>query len=206
MHSNIGTKIREARKKKGLRQSELAQAVNISTSAIGMYEQNRREPDYSTLSAIATVLELPIDHLIGHPTPAAAKERHGVRIPVYGSVAAGIPIEAVTDIGDYEEIPQELADAGEYVALRIKGRSMEPRMLEGDIVIVRVQPTIEDGEIAIVMVGEEEATCKKIKKTPQGIMLLSMNPVYEPMFYTNADIAGLPLRIFGKVIELRGKL
>ena len=205
MHSNIGTRIKEARKKMGLRQSELAKAVNISTSAIGMYEQNRREPDYSTLSAIATVLHLPIDHLIGH-TSSAAQERRGVKIPVYGSVAAGIPIEAITDIEDYEEISQELAQGGEYIALRIKGRSMEPRMLEGDVVIVRMQPTVEDGEVAIVMVGQEDATCKKVKKTPQGVMLLSINPVYEPMFYTNAEIEALPIRILGKVVELRGKL
>ena len=206
MHSNIGTKIKEARKKMGLRQSELAQAVNISTSAIGMYEQNRREPDYSTLSAIATVLDLPIDQLIGHPTPAGAQSRRGVKVPVFGRVAAGIPMEAIEDVDDYEEISQELAASGEFVALRIHGRSMEPRMLEGDVVIVRLQPMVEDGEIAIVMVGQEEATCKKIKKTPQGVMLLSINPVYEPMFYTNGEIESLPIRILGKVVELRGKL
>lgn len=133
------------------------------------------------------------------------KPTKGVRIPVYGNVAAGIPIEAITDIEDYEEISEDLARTGEFAALKIHGDSMEPKMSEGDVVIVRIQPTIENGEIAIVMVNGDEATCKKVKKTEEGIMLISTNPTYEPMFYTNREIEELPIRIFGKVVELRAK-
>ena len=127
------------------------------------------------------------------------------RVPVYGYVAAGIPLEAITDIEDYEEISADMAKCGEYAALRIHGDSMEPRMTEGDVVIVRVQPTIESGETAIVIVNGAESTCKKIKKTPEGILLISTNPKYEPMFYSNKQIEELPVRIFGKVVELRAK-
>ena len=129
----------------------------------------------------------------------------GKKIPVYGLVAAGIPIEAITDIEDYEEITEELARTGEFAALKIHGDSMEPRMTEGDVVIVRIQETVESGDTAIVMINGDEATCKKIKKTPEGIMLISTNPAYEPMFYSNKQIEELPIRIFGKVVELRGK-
>jgi repressor LexA len=80
---------------------------------------------------------------------------------------------------------------------------MEPLLLAGDTVIIRVQDTIETGEIAVVLVNGEEATCKKIKKTPEGIMLISLNSDYDPMFYTNAEIESLPIRIFGKVVEMR---
>ena len=130
----------------------------------------------------------------------------GVRIPVLGNVAAGIPLEAIEDIIDYEEIPEQMArDGFEYFALQIKGNSMLPRFTPGDVVIVRLQDDVDNGDIAIVMVNGDEATCKKIKKTPEGVMLISTNPDYEPMFYSNQEIADLPVRIWGKVVELRAK-
>ena len=129
----------------------------------------------------------------------------GVRIPVYGSVAAGIPLEAIQDIEDYEEITEDMARSGKYAALKIKGNSMLPRFTPGDVVIVRLQDDVDNGDIAIVIVNGDEATCKKIKKTPEGVMLISTNPDYEPMFYSNQEIAELPVRIWGKVVELRAK-
>ena len=82
---------------------------------------------------------------------------------------------------------------------------MLPRFTEGDVVIVRLQADVNTGDIAIVLVNGNEATCKKIKKTPEGVMLISTNPDYEPMFYSNQEIAELPVRIWGKVVELRAK-
>lgn len=143
--------------------------------------------------------------MIQDPSIVEQIENRGVRVPVYGNVAAGIPLEAITDIDDYEEISQEMAAKGEYAALRIHGDSMEPRMRDGDTVIVRLQDTIESGEIAIVMINGGDATCKKIKRTEDGIMLISTNPKYEPMFFTNKQIQGLPITIWGKVVELRAK-
>ena len=98
-----------------------------------------------------------------------------------------------------------MAASGEYAALKIKGNSMLPRFTPGDVVIVKIQSDVNDGDIAIVMVNGDEATCKKIKKTPEGVMLISTNPDYEPMFYTNREISEKPVRIWGKVVELRAK-
>lgn len=139
------------------------------------------------------------------PSFADQVQKRGVRVPVYGNVAAGIPIEAITDIEDYEEISQEMAASGEYAALRIHGDSMEPKMSDGDIVIVRIQETIETGETAIVMINGGDATCKRIVRTPEGITLISTNPKYSPIFYSNKQIEELPVRIWGKVVELRAK-
>ena len=139
------------------------------------------------------------------PSFAEAVQKRGVRVPVYGNVAAGIPIEAITDIEDYEEISQEMAATGEYAALRIHGDSMEPKMSDGDVVIVRIQETIETGETAIVMINGSDATCKRIVRTSEGITLFSTNPKYAPMVYTNQQIEELPIRIWGKVVELRAK-
>ena len=80
---------------------------------------------------------------------------------------------------------------------------MTPHMIEGDTVIVRVQDTADTGDIAVVMVGGSDATCKKIRRTADGIVLISINNAYDPMFFTNAEIESLPVRIFGKVVEMR---
>ena len=129
----------------------------------------------------------------------------GVKINVLGRVAAGIPIEAVTDIIDTEEITEELAKTGSFFGLQIHGDSMEPRMCNGDVVIVRQQDDAESGDIVIAMVNGDDATCKRLRKYRDGIELISNNPAYQPMFFSNQDIIEKPVKIIGKVVELRGK-
>ena len=128
------------------------------------------------------------------------------KVPVLGYVAAGIPIDAITDIVDYEELsPDVLNDGSEYFGLKIKGDSMEPKISNGDVVIVRKQSDCDSGQIAIVCINGDEATCKRVMKQPNGIMLVSLNPIYTPMFYSNQEIEDLPITILGKVVELRAK-
>ena len=127
------------------------------------------------------------------------------RIPVLGKVVAGIPLDAIEDIIDYEEIPHSMAKSGEFFALQIKGDSMEPRIKEGDVVIVRKQPDVESGEVAIVLVNGDEATIKKVQKFNGGINLVPSNPAYEVKTYSKDDIESLPVSIIGKVVELRAK-
>lgn len=135
------------------------------------------------------------------PTSYHAK---GVRIPVLGRVAAGIPIEAIEDVEDWEEIPESMAKNGEYFALRIKGESMSPKLQPGDIVIVKKQNDVDTGDTAIVLVNGNDATVKQIKKTETGIMLVGLNvEVYPPHFYSNKEIEELPVKIIGKVVESR---
>ena len=195
-------RIREIRRSKKITAKELAELVNVAESTMCLYETGKREPDFKTLIAISEQLGVTIDQLFGEANVSIKK---GVRIPVYGSVAAGIPIDAITDIEDYEEITEDMARTGSFAALRIKGASMEPRIVNGDVVIVKLQDDVDSGDIAIVMVNGDEATCKKIKKTPDGVMLISINPDYEPMFYTNQEIEEKPVKIWGKVVELRAK-
>ena len=190
------------RKNKGSTQKDIADSLGISRQAYANYETGNREPDLNTLKQLADIFDVSVDYLLGKE---ASSKKKGIKIPVYGSVVAGVPLEAITDIEDYEEIDESMAKSGEHIALKIKGDSMESRMVSGDVVIVRLQPDAGDGETAIVMVNGDEATCKKIKKTPEGIMLISTNPAYEPMFYTNKQIEELPIRILGKVVELRAK-
>lgn len=128
-----------------------------------------------------------------------------LKIPVLGSVRAGLPMEAVENILDYEEISEEMARQGDFFALQIKGDSMEPRIKEGDVVIVRKQPDVESGEIAIVLVNGDEATIKKVQKFTGGINLVPSNPTYDVQTFDNHKIESLPVKILGKVVELRAK-
>ena len=139
------------------------------------------------------------DTVYGHTVPA-------VRIPVLGRVAAGIPIDAIEEIIDYEEITDDMAKTGEYFGLLIRGDSMEPKISNGDVVIVKKQDDADDGDLVIAIVNGNEGCCKRIKKYDDGtIALVSTNPAYSPMFFTASEQTETPVRIVGKVKELRAK-
>ena len=188
------------REKKQITQQQLADKLKISRSTIGMYENGSREPDFETLELIADFFNINMDRLIGNLNPNMKR-----MIPVLGLVRAGIPMDAVEHIIDYEEIGEDMARQGEFFGLQIKGDSMEPKISEGDVVIVRKQPDVESGEIAIVLVNGDEATIKKVQKFNGGINLIPSNPAYDVMTYTNEQIEKLPVRVLGKVVELRAK-
>ena len=193
-------KLREA---KAISQQKLADNIGVSRSTIAMWETNASEPDNTMLKKLATYFDVTVDYILGREDQPQKK---GVKIPVLGKVIAGIPIDAIEEIIDYEEITKEMARTGEFFALKIKGTSMSPRIEENDVVIVRKQSTAENGDVAIVLVNGDEATCKKIQYNSNGLTLISFNPSFEPMFYTTEDCSTLPVKIIGKVVELRGKL
>ncbi len=202
---SIGERIKEARKSAGLTQLELAKKTDLSRSYIGDIEKDRYNPSVSTLQLIATATNTPLEDLLPS-TKTASPTGRGVRIPVLGRVVAGIPIEAVEEILDYEEITPELAATGEFFALQVKGNSMEPTLRDGDVVIVKKQPTVDSGDIAIVLVNGNDATVKEIKESSSGITLIGHNvAVYTPKFYSNREIEELPIQIIGKVVEMRRK-
>lgn len=202
---SIGERIKEARKSAGLTQLELAKKTDLSRSYIGDIEKDRYNPSVSTLQLIATATNTPLEDLLPS-TKTVSPAGRGVRIPVLGRVVAGIPIEAVEEILDYEEITPELAATGEFFALQVKGDSMEPTLRDGDVVIVKKQPTVDSGDIAIVLVNGNDATVKEIKESPAGITLIGHNAaIYTPQFYSNEDIKNLPVQVLGKVIEMRRK-
>ena len=187
------------RNKKRLSQAKLADELGVSASTVAMWESGEREPkNYKTLELIADYFNVNMEVLlIGKLSPN--------KIPVLGRVIAGIPIEAVDEIIDYEEIPQSMVKNGEYFALQIKGDSMEPKFSAGDVVIVRKQEDVDNGDIAVVLVNGNEATVKKIRKFDGGINLIPTNSNYDVITYTNTQIEQLPVRIIGKVVELRAK-
>ena len=201
----IGQIVRQLRGDRSLR--EFAVLCDISHTALDAIEcgVNKRtgKPTQAktvTLQRIADAAGVPLSYITGDA------RANVVKIPVLGYVAAGIPIEQIEEILDYEEIsPAMIKDGSEYFALQIKGHSMEPRIYNGDVVIVRVQPDVDSGQIGIVAVNGSEATCKKVMKQENGVLLQPLNPSYAPTFYTNEEIENIPVTILGRVVELRGK-
>lgn len=192
-------KLAELRKARGLTQQELAKYTGLNRTRISNYELGIREPNFETQELLADFFNVRLDYLMDR------ENNSNNIIPVLGRVVAGIPLEAVEEIIDYEEIPQSMARNGEYFALQIKGNSMEPKFSEGDVVIVRKQEDVDNGDIAIVLVNGNDATVKKIKKFDGGINLIPTNSEYEVITYTADEIEKLPVRIIGKVVELRAK-
>lgn len=196
--------MRRYRKQCGYSQKDLASQLFVTQQAVGKWERGEATPNPETVLKIAKILGITTDQLLGDTaTPASTG---GPWVPVLGDVAAGIPIEAVENIVDYEEIDSSMASTGEFFGLRIKGSSMEPRIRDGDVVIVRRQEDAETSDTAVILVNGDSATVKRIKKEPDGsLWLLPNNPAYDPQHYSPAEIATLPVRIIGKVVELRGK-
>lgn len=198
-------RLKELREHKNLSQQKFAQAIGVSQGTVGNWESGIREPNYETTMKIAKYFNVSVDYILGNNDTNSTPKTKGIKIPVLGKVQAGIPMEAVEYIIDWEEITPEMAATGEYFGLVVKGDSMEPRFVEGDVVIVREQTTAETGDIVIALVNGDEATIKKLKHIKGGIMLVPLNPAYETMFYDKDDIENKPVNIIGKVVELRGK-
>lgn len=204
---NIGQRLRLSRKRNDLTLDEAGSKAGISRQTLHKYETGIISNIPSDkIERLAEVYDVSPAYIMGWQKLEKQREK-GVKIPVLGRVAAGIPIEAVEDIEDYEEITETMASSGEYFALRIHGKSMEPRILDGDVVIVRKQEDIESGEIGVVIVNGSDATVKKVMKEEKGIMLVATNQsVYSPKFYDKKAIKDLPIYILGRVVELRAKL
>lgn len=200
----IYERIKKRRKEMGLSAEMVAEKLGVSPATIYRYEKKdiKKFPT-DILEPLAKVLRTTPSYLLGLNETDTNTNKH--LIPVLGTVRAGIPVEAVQNIIDYEEISEDMARQGEFFALRIKGDSMQPRICEGDVVIVRKQPDVDSGDVAIVLVKEEEATIKKVQKFDGGINLIPNNPSYDVRTYTNEQIESLPVQILGKVVELRGK-
>ena len=186
--------VKKLTEERGMSMSELARRVGTAKSAISRYFNGTREFPLNKIEEFASALHTTPDFLLGMEYEPQTQQ--GLQIPVLGTVAAGIPISAVEDILDYEEVPLSWKSQGEFFGLRIKGDSMEPRMESGDA---------NSGDTVIVLVNGDDATCKKLQKTDNGIMLVSTNPKYPPMFYSNEEIVTKPVVILGKVVELRQK-
>ena len=197
--------IKKLREEKGLSQDALAKLTGYTDrSSITKIEKGLVDLQQSKIELFANALGTTSRELVGwdDETP---QDKKGVIVNVLGRVAAGIPIEAVENIIDTEEITEELAKTGKFFGLRIQGDSMEPDIHNGDTVIVRQQDDAETDEIVIALINGNDGVCKRLKKYENSIALVSFNANYEPMYFTKEEAETKPVKIIGKVVELRRK-
>lgn len=186
----------------GISQTEICQTLGFSMSTFSDWVHARTYPRIDKIELMANYFGIEKSDLVEERTKS---QRAGVAINVLGRVAAGIPINAITEIIDTEEISEDLAKTGDFFALKIKGDSMEPRIVDGDVVIVKQQEDAENGDTVIALVNGDDAVCKRLRKYRDGLELISNNPAYAPMFFDKETIETKPVKIIGKVVELRGK-
>lgn len=198
--------LKSARKATGLTQAEVAASIGITQNAYSYWENGKVKIDHESLAKLSKLFGVTIDYLMGI---SEQPQDNIVKIPVLGTIPAGIPLEAIEDIIDYEEIPQSFLSGGkEYFALAVKGDSMWPDYLPGDVVIVRKQPICNSGDDCIVYVNGYDATLKQLKFNDEdhSLTLMPRNQSYPPRTYTQEEIQALPVTIAGVVVELRRKI
>ena len=197
--------IKKLREEKGLSQDALAKLTGYTDrSSITKIEKGLVDLQQSKIELFANALGTTSRELVGWDDETSPKKK-GTIINVLGRVAAGIPIEAIENIVDTEEISEAEARSGTFYGLRIQGDSLEPDIHNGDTVIVRQQDDAENDEIVIALVNGNDGVCKRLKKYKDSIALVSNNANYEPMYFSNKEVVDKPVRIIGKVVELRRK-
>lgn len=207
--SNFASVMKRLRIERGITQEQLASLLKVSRSTIGMYETGSREPDFETCEAIADIFNVDMDYLMGrsnverkHPITPPTTVPPGfeplprmVKKPLIGDIACGEPITAEQNVADYVDVPETVHCD---FCLRCHGDSMvDAGIQDNDVVYIRVQPQVEDGEIAAVRIGGE-ATLKRVYYDGQSLTLMPANSSYRPKTYSGPELENI--RIEGKAV------
>lgn len=191
------TQLRKAMFLKGWKQSDLALATGYRDGQVSAWYNGKYKPNAEKMEKIAKALGVSVSYLLGKEEVPLAQLTlpKPTETPVLGSVAAGEPIEAQADV-----IGSVFTEKPGLFALRVKGDSMSPRIMDGDLLLVRPQTSAEDGELVVAMI-EGEATCKVLRRNAYGVTLVPFNAAYAPFVYSGTQAEDL--RILGKVVESR---
>ena len=201
--------LRQCRKQKHMSQAELASLLGVTQQAVGKWESGKSSPDPTTVAKLAEILDTTADYLLGLFDPTAegqTEERFFGSyvyslIPVIGTVKAGYGALAYEE--DYGKEYARVKDPSSYFYLVVRGDSMEPRIHDGDLALVHRQPTLENGDLGVVIFGEGEGTLKKFIRRGNTIILQPFNNVYAPQIIMGEDLEHL--YIAGKVVETRAR-
>lgn len=204
-------------KKNGFTQKTLAARLGIDQSAVSYWESGRAYPDTQKQIMLADIFGVSIDYVLGRDVPEGAPPEHKPAtgnshsvlrtktIKVYSSLNLTDGLSDDSAVIDLEEIPADWE--GEYFGIKVKGDSMSPRYLDGDTVIIRRQTGCENGQDALIFVGKQEGTLKKVfLDFNHTVTLKPINQSYRTMFFSEREIASLPLVIYGIAVELRRKI
>ena len=204
--------LRVLRIKAGMNQEELAKRIGCAKSTISMYENGAREPNFETLEAIADIFNVDMNTLIdrrqsqnqANSLTVLPADKIFMR-PLYNSVAAGFGAQAEDTIVSY--IPTFISNSLEkdkYIWVNVEGDSMSPLIDDGSKILIRMQDSVDSGQIAVVLIDGEEAVVKKIEYGKDYIELISINPYYPPRRFEGADVQRI--RVVGMVREVSTQL
>jgi len=190
-----------------INQEDLAKVLNVNRSAISKYESGTIPLTDDSIKTLCDYFGVTSDYLLGRTNDSALHANlKSLKIPILDRIPTGIPLEAIDDVIDYEEIPAEWTVGDkEYFALKVRGDSMAPKYLNGDTVVFLKSPDYESGEDCAVVINGEDASFKKVRKNADGIILHPLNAAYEPKFYSNKDIEDLSIIVVGIAKEIRRK-
>lgn len=191
-------------KMKNKTQMDIVNDLGVGQATVSEWINGKKYPRIDRLQQLADYFNVYKSDLT--EDKSYYKESIGIRIPVLGIVPCGVPISAIEEIIDFEEISEDLLSKGVHFGLKAKGDSMDPLIMNGDTLIVRQQEHIESGQIAIVKVNGEEATCKKVIKKEDGISLVPINKLFNTVDYNPEQIEMLPVSVIGRVVEIRRSL
>ena len=198
-------RLRQLRKERGLSQKKLSQQLGVTQQAVGKWETGRSSPDPAMLVQLAALLGTSTDDLLGLESqgaePAVPAGYQEFPIPVIGTVRAGYDCFAFEE--DYGVEYACVKDPASYFYLVVKGDSMEPRIQDGDLALVHRQPTLENGDLGVMVYGDGEGTLKRYIQRGNAVILQPFNPAYEPKVLKGEELN--QLYIAGKVVETKAK-
>ncbi len=199
-------RLRTIRKQKNLTQEQTAKLLNVSRTIYNRYETGVIDVSTDALARLSRLFGVSADYLLGladSPNP----RRPARQIAILGQVPAGVPIEAIEEIVGYIDAPIGGAFEGlSLYALEVKGDSMAPLIMDGDVVVFTPDPNPKSGSVVVARINGSEVTLKRLKKHTDGITLIPNNPAYEPAFYTREQVKNLPIEFVGTVLEQRRRI
>ena len=200
-------RIKELRKSNDIKQVVLAKSLGTTQANLSGWENNKWQPDSESIAKMCKIFNCSADYLMGiSESKSENMVRNIKKVPIYGTIPAGIPTEMIDEsyIDDWEEIDTNSFNPNfDYLGLKVKGDSMYPEFREGDTLILRVQNDCTSGDYCAVSINNTECTFKKVLKQTNGITLQPLNPVYEPVFYSNKEVVEIPIVILGVLVEVR---
>ena len=215
-NEELGKYLKLIRESLGYSTYDVNKLCDISPSYLSLMENGKRKPSAIILKKLAPIYSIDyldlyekagyIDLIDTEKAQNTKKDILGnevIAIPLLGTVKAGYDYLAQENWIGTVDLDKNTAESGEFFALKVKGDSMSPIFLEGDIVIIKKQNDCENNEVAVVIINGEEGTLKRVKKTEQGIILQPFNPIYGPVMFTNEEIKDKPVVIAGVFHELR---
>lgn len=207
----VGLRLKQAREEKNISLEEAGNKVGVNKSTIMRWENGKTEKfKIPTLETLADFYGVNSSWLIGHNVQKYSR----IKMDEFGNTVVSVPLLGTVKAG-YDYMAQEnwegtinveksiVGDGLEYFALKIKGDSMSPVLIEDDIVIIKKQDDFENGDIVVAIINGDEATIKKAKKSDNSILLQPFNTNYEPLIFTYDEMKTIPITIVGIVKQLK---